>query len=253
MRKMIVAGNWKMYGSSSESELLLKSLIEGEDQAQNCDLIVFPPYVYLHLTQALLQDTDISWGAQDVSFEPKGAFTGEISANMLRDMGCKYTLVGHSERRQYHEETNEQVAKKFIAATIADIKPILCVGETLAERTAGQTLQIVSEQINALLDLENGVKSLYNGVIAYEPVWAIGTGQTATPEEAQEIHSAIRELIAVRDPDLAQRLPLLYGGSVKRENAESLFAMPDIDGGLIGGASLDAQHFLDIAKLCNKY
>lgn len=251
MRQKIVAGNWKMFGSNSENALLCQGILAGVESLNQVKLVVFPPSVYLLQVQQLLLGSPVGLGAQNVSEQPKGPFTGEIATSMLRDVGCEYVLAGHSERRQHYGETDEIVAQKFMAAAIADLKPILCVGETLADRKANNTEQVIASQISALLDLENGANSLYNGAIAYEPVWAIGTGQTATPEQAQVVHASIRAQIAKHDPLLAEQLMILYGGSVKRANAAELFAMPDIDGGLIGGASLDAEHFLDIAKLCN--
>lgn len=251
MPQKIVAGNWKMFGSRAECEALLQSILAKQADAGSVQLVVFPPYLYIPQAQQMLADSTVAWGGQNVSQASEGAFTGEISANMLRDFGCSSVLVGHSERRQLYGETSDEVALKFQAATAAGLSPILCVGETLAQREAGDTVSVVTAQINALLQLENGVNSLYNGAIAYEPVWAIGTGKTASPEQAQAVHSAIRALIAEHDTTLAQQLTILYGGSVKRDNAQALFTMPDIDGGLIGGASLDAEHFLEIAKLCN--
>lgn len=253
MPRKIVAGNWKMHGSLEQSESLLSALQAGVSRAGDVQLVVFPPHLYIPQTQSLLQHSSIAWGAQNVSEQPEGAYTGEVSVSMLSEFGCQFVIVGHSERRQLFAETDGIVANKVVAVAKSGLTPIFCVGETQAEREAGQTLAVIARQINALLQLENGLDSLYNGVIAYEPVWAIGTGLTATPEQAQDVHAAIRRQIAEQNRELAMGLSILYGGSVKRDNAQSLFAMPDINGGLIGGASLDAEHFLDIATLCNNY
>lgn len=250
-RTPLVAGNWKMHGSRAESVMLLKNILNGVSDGVVCDLAVFPPSIYIPQSAEILKESNILFGAQNLSPESKGAYTGEISAAMLIDFGCKSVLVGHSERRQLFGESDEIVAKKYMAAADAGLMPILCVGETLAQRDAGETQAVVSAQINAVIKLQNGVKALYNGVVAYEPIWAIGSGKTASPEQAQEVHAAIRSQIAEADSQLAEQLRILYGGSVNRDNAAALFSMPDIDGGLIGGASLDAEHFLDIARSWN--
>lgn len=252
-RTPLVAGNWKMHGSRAETATLLKNILNGLSDDMNCDVAVFPPSIYIPQVSEILQESRVLFGGQNLSSEPKGAYTGEISAAMLTDFGCHSVLVGHSERRQLFGESSDIVAQKYMAAAQAGLMPVLCVGETLAQRESGETLSVVSAQINAVISLENGLKALYNGVIAYEPVWAIGTGKTASPEQAQEVHAAIRSQIAGVDKPLAEQLRILYGGSVNRNNAAALFAMPDIDGGLIGGASLDAEHFLDIVRLCNNY
>jgi len=250
MRQPMVAGNWKMHGSQHKAKTLVGAIVEGAAQV-GADLVVLPPLVYISQVAGLLAGTNIAWGAQNASEQAEGAYTGEIGAQMLADLGCTYVLVGHSERRTLYNEDNELVAAKFHAASAAGLLPILCIGESLEQREAGQTLDIVKQQLDAVLALENGGKALYNAVVAYEPVWAIGTGRTASPEQAQEVHAAIRARVAEADAAVAEQLRILYGGSVKRDNAASLMAMPDIDGGLIGGASLDAAHFLDIARLCN--
>jgi triosephosphate isomerase len=249
VRKPIVAGNWKMYGSKKSVAQLLTKLQMSID-APGVDVIVFPPYVFLDQTEKILAGSHVYWGAQNVSEKPDGAVTGEISAAMLREFNCSYVLVGHSERRQLFAETSEQVAAKFIMAGKSGLKPVLCVGETMADREAGKTYDIVTEQLAPILAEQDGRMILTDAIIAYEPVWAIGTGLTASPEQAQEMHVWIRQQVAKYDRTLAQRLSILYGGSVKRSNAEALFAMPDIDGGLVGGASLDAEEFLDIIKIC---
>jgi triosephosphate isomerase len=205
-----------------------------------------PPFVYLQEVGRLLKDTDVSLGAQSVCAEPQGAFTGEVSAAMLKDVGCRYVLVGHSERRQIYGESDALVARKFLAAQSQALVPVLCVGETLEEREAERTLQVVSRQLEAVLSV-SGVAALKLAVIAYEPVWAIGTGRTASPEQAQEVHAMIRGKVAALDATIGGSVRILYGGSVKASNARELFAMPDIDGGLVGGASLNADEF---ARIC---
>ncbi|WP_423062761.1 triose-phosphate isomerase [Candidiatus Paracoxiella cheracis] len=251
MRRPFVAGNWKMNGSKESTALLLNELVQGCERVELAELAVFPPFVFLGQCEQVLMRTQISWGAQNVSNEPDGAFTGEISASMLHDFNCRYVIVGHSERRTLYDETNELVAAKFKAALDAEIRPVLCVGETEKQRDAEQTLSVVSEQLAAVLHLHDNLSAFADAVIAYEPVWAIGTGKHATPEQAQEVHAAIREQLRQRDENLADSVRILYGGSVKPDNAEALFAMPDIDGALVGGASLHAEQFLEIGKLCN--
>lgn len=251
MRKKLIAGNWKMHGSKAGVQTLLEELVQGSDRVHKAELAVFPPYVFLEQAQRILSGTKITWGAQNVAIEASGAFTGEISAGMLREFGCHYVLVGHSERRTLYGETNAIVAAKYQAAIAAELSPVVCVGETLQQREEGLTYDVLYAQLNAIFVSDNGVANLSQAVIAYEPVWAIGTGLTATPEMAQEVHAQIRRWVAEYDKTIAQNLRILYGGSVKRDNAAALLAMPDIDGGLIGGASLNAVEFLDIADLCN--
>jgi len=244
MRHKIVAGNWKMHGSRAENTALIEAIIaQVTDDRVSC--IVCPPFVYLHDAWRLLRSSAVALGAQDVCAEALGAYTGEISASMLQDVGCRYTLAGHSERRAMYGDTNALVARKFVAAQSRELIPILCVGEQLSEREAGQTNEVVGAQLDAVLQL-SGVQSLSAAVIAYEPVWAIGTGRTATPEQAQEVHDFIRQRVAREDAKIAAGLRILYGGSVKAGNARDIFAMPDVDGGLIGGASLKAEEFLAI-------
>src|SRR5512143_1990746 len=235
MRKKLVAGNWKMHGSLAENAALLAAL---KPALAGIEAAVCVPFPYLAQVQAALAGSSIAWGAQNVSEQTKGAFTGEVSASMLLDFGCTYVIVGHSERRHIRGEGDALVAKKFSAARKAGLTPILCVGELLEERERGETEAVVERQMNAVIDLD-GIEGLSRAVIAYEPVWAIGTGRTATPEQAQEVHAFIRALVRRKDPALADRLLILYGGSVKGSNAAGLFHMPDIDGGLIGGASLE--------------
>jgi triosephosphate isomerase (TIM) len=246
-RRRIVAGNWKMHGSKQENQQLLDGLMArgAIDDAVTC--VVCPPFVYLAEAVRVLRGSAIGVGAQDVCAELSGAFTGEVSAAMLRDVGCQYSLVGHSERRAIYSESDSLVARKFAATQALALLPILCVGESLAERDAEQTHAVVSRQLDAVIELA-GVASLSKAVIAYEPVWAIGTGRTATPAQAQDVHAFIRRRVAGHDASIAAGIRILYGGSVKASNAAELFAMPDVDGGLIGGASLKAEEFLAIWK-----
>ncbi len=245
MRRPFVAGNWKMHGSRGENAQLLDGLLQNLPAQTSADIAVCPPFVYLWEIARLLKSSVVALGAQSVCAESMGAFTGEVSANMLRDIGCTYVIVGHSERRAIYKEDDALVARKFLAAQSQSLVPILCVGETLEERERGQTTSVVSRQLSAVLDVA-GVGSLTNAVVAYEPVWAIGTGKTATPEQAQEVHAHIRADVAKHDAKIASQLRILYGGSVKAANAREIFAMPDVDGGLIGGASLKADEFLKI-------
>jgi triosephosphate isomerase len=245
-RHPIIAGNWKMHGTKqSVSQLLtaFKNKIKFNDPVE---MIVFPPFTFLGEAEQLLIDSPIHWGGQNIAAETQGAFTGEISAAMLREFGCQYALVGHSERRQLYGESDAIIAKKYKLALEANLQPILCLGETLEQRKKDQTAAVVTEQLSRILAHMGGAHALSDVIIAYEPVWAIGTGLTATPEQAQEVHAHLRQTIASQDADLASRARILYGGSVKASNAAALFAMADIDGGLIGGASLDAQEFLQI-------
>jgi triosephosphate isomerase (TIM) len=247
MRKKLVAGNWKMNGLLASNALLLADLSKAVPTALNAQLAVCVPYPYLFQAAAALTGTPISLGAQDVSEQLKGAFTGEVSGAMLADFGCRYVLVGHSERRSLYGDTNEFVAAKFAAAQAAGLTPILCVGETLAEREAGVTMQVITKQLEAVL-AKSGIAALSAAVIAYEPVWAIGTGRTASPDQAQEVHAQIRARIEQDHSAVAADVQILYGGSMKPENAAELMRQKDIDGGLIGGASLIADDFLAIAR-----
>jgi triosephosphate isomerase (TIM) len=245
MRLPIVAGNWKMHGSRSETARLIEELLAHCPPAPVAVCVICPPFVYLHEAARLLRDSQLSLGAQDVCAEAHGAFTGEVSAAMLKDVGCEYVIVGHSERRLLYRESDQLIARKFGAAHAKGLVPILCVGEQLAEREAGRTREVVARQLDVVLEL-CGAGALEQGVIAYEPVWAIGTGRNAAPEQAQEVHAFIRARIGARDARIAAVTRILYGGSVKAGNAAELFAMPDVDGGLIGGASLKADEFLAI-------
>jgi len=247
MRQALIAGNWKMNGSRASTRELLDGIKSGMSAIKSAELAVCVPFPYLSDVENQLSGSNISWGAQNLSVEEKGAFTGETSASMLLDFSCKYVIVGHSERRSLYGEDDALVAKKYAVARKAGLKPILCVGETLAEREQNITEKVVARQLKALLDLE-GVASLADGVIAYEPVWAIGTGKTASPEQAQDVHAFIRSMIAKLDADVADKVQILYGGSMNPTNAAELLAKPDIDGGLIGGASLKAEDFLAIGK-----
>ena len=245
MRLPIVAGNWKMHGSRSETARLIEELLAQCPPTPVAACVVCPPFVYLQEAGRLLRDSQFSLGAQDVCADAQGPFTGEVSAAMLKDVGCEYVIVGHSERRLLYRESDQLIARKFGAAYGKGLVPILCVGEQLAEREAGRTREVVARQLDAVLEL-CGAGALEQGVIAYEPVWAIGTGRNASPEQAQDVHAFIRARIGARDARIATATRILYGGSVKAGNAAELFAMPDVDGGLIGGASLKADEFLAI-------
>lgn len=247
MRRKLVAGNWKLNGSKASIETLLKGILAGATNLNRVGVAVCAPYVYLPMTQDLLANSSIALGAQDVSEQDSGAFTGEVSAPMLKEFGCTCVIVGHSERRALYGEKDDDTARKFAATRKQGLTPILCVGESLEEREQGITEAVVARQLDAVITLE-GVAALADAVIAYEPVWAIGTGKTATPQQAQDVHAFIRGKIAELDVSVAEKVQILYGGSVKGSNAAELFAMPDIDGGLIGGASLNAQEFLAICE-----
>jgi triosephosphate isomerase len=244
MRRMLVAGNWKMHGSRADNGRLVEAIVGAPTHA-SVDYLICPPYVYLAEIARQLRGSAVKLGAQNVSAEAHGAYTGEVSAAMLRDVGCDYVIVGHSERRMLNGEDDALVARKFAVAHARGLIPILCVGEQLSEREAGSTHEVVARQLDTVLDL-SGVASLTRAVIAYEPVWAIGTGRTASPEQAQDVHVFIRQRVAYRDAKIAEGLQILYGGSVKQGNVRELFAQGDVDGGLIGGASLKAEEFLSI-------
>lgn len=244
-RAGFVAGNWKMHGSLVRNQELLDAVVSGTRSLQNVSCVVCVPYPYIAQTQSVLEGSHVIWGGQNVSQYHHGAYTGEVSADMLADLGCQYVIVGHSERRTLFGEGNQVVAEKFRAAQERSITPILCVGETLAQRESDETEQVIAMQLDAVIDLA-GIEALGQSVIAYEPVWAIGTGKTATPQQAQDVHKFIRSRIAVHGGGIAENIQILYGGSVKADNARELFTMPDIDGGLIGGASLVAAEFISI-------
>jgi triosephosphate isomerase len=247
MRKRLVAGNWKMHGSHSQIHSLVAGIKHGLTTISAIDTVLFPTFVHLHAVRELIAGSSLQLGAQNLHPGTSGAFTGEVSATMLRDSGCQYVLVGHSERRHLFHEDLALVAAKFQAAVQAGLKPILCVGETLIEREKGATQAVIEQQLASVIELV-GIAAFQHAVIAYEPVWAIGTGLTATPEQAQEVHAFIRHRVSQQHADLANSICLLYGGSLKGDNAPALFAMPDIDGGLVGGASLEAQSFLAICS-----
>jgi triosephosphate isomerase (TIM) len=244
MRRKLVAGNWKMNGSRAANASLVAPLVAAAAELA-CDVLVCPPAVYLTDVVAAAAGSRLAVGAQNLCAEPPGAFTGEIAAAMLRDVGVTHVLVGHSERRALYGETDEVVARKFLAAQAAGLIPILCVGETLDEREADATESVVGRQAGAVIDAA-GIEAFRSAIVAYEPVWAIGTGRTASPEQAQAVHRYIRDLFVEKDAIVGDQLRLLYGGSVKAANATDLFGMPDVDGGLVGGASLKADEFLGI-------
>jgi triosephosphate isomerase len=234
-----------MHGSRAENAELIEALLLGVPGQTTAEIAVCPPFVHLWEVGRQLKASNVLLGAQSVCAEAVGAFTGEISGTMLKDVGCRYVIVGHSERRALYKEDDALVARKFLVTHANGLVPILCVGETLDERERGQTTSVVSRQLGAVLDLA-GVAAFDAAVVAYEPVWAIGTGKNATPEQAQEVHAHIRSVVGARDAKIAARLRILYGGSVKASNAREIFAMPDVDGGLVGGASLKADEFLKI-------
>ena len=243
MRRKLVIGNWKMQGSRAANEPLLAAI--AQSRPFGCDVAVCPPFPYLAEVALAFAGSDLRWGAQDCSVHEQGAFTGEVSAAMLAEFGCRYAIVGHSERRQYHDESDQLVADKAKAALARGVTPIVCVGESLAQREAGETDAVVKRQLSAVIHtLAHCAGEM---VVAYEPVWAIGTGRTATPEQAQAVHALLRAQLHAATPH-ADQMKILYGGSVKAENAATLFAQPDIDGGLIGGASLKANDFIAICR-----
>jgi triosephosphate isomerase (TIM) len=246
MRARLVAGNWKMHGNLATNQVLLDAL-RGLPGDEKVAYAVCPPFPYLPQVAELLGGSPVRWGAQNLCEHDAGAYTGEVSGAMLRDLGCRYAIVGHSERRTLYGEGDERVAAKFEAARRSGLTPILCVGETLAERESGQTEAVLTRQLKAVLE-RAGVKAFTDAVLAYEPVWAIGTGRTASREQAQSAHAFLRGMVRKRDGAIGDGLTILYGGSVKPANAAELFAMPDVDGGLIGGASLVAADFLAICE-----
>jgi triosephosphate isomerase len=250
MRQTLVAGNWKMNGSLESIKSLLDGIKAGAGEVTSAEMAVCCPAVYIDSVSSQLKDTSIAFGGQDISTHESGAYTGEISGSMWNDFNCKYVIIGHSERRTYHNESDELVAEKFEVARKAGLIPLFCIGETLEEREGGITEEVVARQVNAVID-RLGVDMLGEGVIAYEPVWAIGTGVTATPEQAQETHAYIRSMIAEKSQEVADKIQILYGGSMNAGNAAELLACADIDGGLIGGASLKPADFLAIGKAAN--
>jgi len=251
MRDLLIAGNWKMNGNTIMVAELVNGIIKDLDALSSCNILLCPPFPYINLVSQHIINSPIYLGAQNLSEHASGPFTGEVSAEMLKDLGCQYVIVGHSERRVLMGETNEIIAKKFITAVKSNLIPILCIGESMDEREQGLTASVISNQLNAILNKIN-TSDLSGAVIAYEPIWAIGTGMTATPDEAQEVHAHIRAEINKSSKKVAENIQILYGGSVNGSNADSLFSMPDIDGGLIGGASLTSLEFLSIVKATNK-
>jgi len=249
MRRTLIAGNWKMNGSFSANQTLLTGIIAGLPVGDAVETLVCAPAPYLAQCADVLEKSSVAWGAQDVSDHAKGAFTGEVSAAMLADCRCKYVIVGHSERRAYHAESNELVAQKAVLALSENIMPVVCVGETLEQRESGATNEVVAAQLQAVIDVLTD-EQLARIVVAYEPVWAIGTGKTATPQMAQDVHAFLRSQLAIKSVAAANVVRILYGGSMKPENAKELLAMEDIDGGLIGGAALSSVDFLAIISAC---
>lgn len=250
MRQPLVAGNWKLNGSLESVAALLSGITDRFSRVRNTEVAICPPCVYLEHAHQLLQGVDIALGAQDCSDQKKGAYTGEVSAAMIREFGCKYIIVGHSERRHLYAESDATVAMKFERVRENNLIPILCVGETLKDRESGHTETVIARQLDAILE-RSGIEGFRHAVIAYEPVWAIGTGKTATPVQAQQVHAFVRSRLEVLDKEIAAHIRILYGGSMKPENASSLLQENDIDGGLIGGAALEAEDFIAIAAAGN--
>lgn len=246
MRKTIIAGNWKMNASKASVKSLIDGILSGMEGV-NSEVLVCVPFPYMSQVESLIEGSNLKLGAQNININSSGAFTGEVSADMIKDFGAKHVIVGHSERRSLYGETSSVVAEKTKAALGAGLSPLLCVGESLEQREAGKTETVVAEQINAVIELV-GIESFDSIIIAYEPVWAIGTGMTATPEQAQAVHFFIRNLLGESSENIAQKTPILYGGSMNAGNAVELISCPDIDGGLIGGAALKAEDFLQICK-----
>ena len=246
MRKTIVAGNWKMNASKDSVNSLVNDILSGVSGV-NAEVIVCAPFPYLALVDSLIDGSSLMLGAQNLNVNSSGAFTGEVSAEMIKDFGANHVIVGHSERRSLYGETSEIVAEKTKAAIDSGLTPLLCLGESLDQRESGKTESVISEQLTKVIDLV-GIEAFKNIIIAYEPVWAIGTGMTATPEQAQAVHMYIRALLATSNQDIAEKTPILYGGSMNAGNAAELISRPDIDGGLIGGAALKAEDFLKICK-----
>lgn len=254
MRKPLVAGNWKMNGSSESNKALLEGILSKADTFSDIEVALFPPAVYLGQVQSALSGTDLAWGTQNLSQFEKGAYTGEISASMLADFGCQYVLIGHSERRCLYAELDLDqclldriIAEKYEMAVRAGITPIICIGESPDEHAVGRTEEVVLRLLDTVI-AHQGVEGLAHTVLAYEPVWAIGTGRSATPEWAQDVHSFMRQRVAKHDKEIAENIRILYGGSIKGNNAAPLFLQPDIDGGLVGGGSLDAYEFVKICQ-----
>jgi triosephosphate isomerase len=247
MRRKLIAGNWKMHLTREEASALLDAIKKGAADLRQVDVAVFPSFIYLPLAENILAKSPVTWGGQNMYMGESGAFTGEISGPMLLGYGCRYVLIGHSERRLVFFEDLPLVAAKFKAAIQCGLQPVLCLGETLVQREKDLTERVISEQLESVIE-SAGIDVFHQAVIAYEPVWAIGTGLTATPEQVQSVHAFIRRQLARHHIEVASTMRILYGGSVKADNAKALFAMPDVDGGLVGGASLNAAHFLEICQ-----
>ena len=250
MRRKLVVANWKMHGNLASNQQLLEAYIQSLKDLRNVDVVVCVPYPYLAQVQSLLKATSIAWGAQNLSKDPIGAFTGEVSASMLKDFGATHVIIGHSERATAYCESDENIATKFMQAKSQGLTPILCVGETLIEREAGVMEMVVAKQIDTIVSMY-GASLFADAIVSYEPIWAIGTGLAATPDQAQSMHEFIRNRIADHDKDAANSLKILYGGSVNPQNAVQLFVMQDIDGGLIGRCSLNAEEFEGICRAAN--
>lgn len=251
VRKPLIAGNWKMHGSLNQAKLLVDGIKKGAQAFSDIDILVIPTFVHLIPVKEALASSPIFLGAQNLYLGTQGALTGEVSGPMLAELGCRFVLIGHSERRTIFHEDLPLIAAKFKAALDAGLTPILCIGETRAQRESGETENVLRAQLESVIEL-TGITALQQAVIAYEPVWAIGTGLTATPEQAQAAHAYIRQLIEQNNVDIARTIRILYGGSMKADNAPALLAMPDIDGGLIGGASLDANSFVAICAAASQ-
>lgn len=247
MRRPIVLGNWKMNGTCSSTPQLLEEILTGMAKGVNAEVGVCVPFIFLPITAEKLNGSILGWGSQNVADQDIGAYTGEISAAMLKQYGCRFAIVGHSERRCLYYESNDLVARRFDRACAHDLVPILCVGETIEQRESNATFEVIYNQLSAVLRV-SGINSFSNAIIAYEPVWAIGTGKTATPEQTREVHAYIRRIMTELNPSIGSEVRIIYGGSVNPDNARTLFSMDDIDGGLIGGASLDAESFLSIIQ-----
>ena len=248
MRRKLVVGNWKMHGSLAQSTALLQEVVAATTEfSDELEISICPSYIHLGLAKELLQNTPLLLGAQDLNSEPEGPQTGEVSASMLADFGASYVIVGHSERREIFQESDQLVAVKIAAAQATGLTPILCIGESLEQRQQGLTEEIVIAQLSAVID-QVGIQAFNRAVIAYEPIWAIGTGQTASPTQAQGVHWILRDHLAAQDAAVAGSIRIIYGGSVKADNAKALFLQADIDGGLVGGASLKAEEFISICK-----
>lgn len=247
MRRTLIAGNWKMNGSLQSIAELMDGIKAGVSDVSNADFAVCPPAVYLMSVKDLIEDAPIGLGSQNICDQESGAFTGELAPSMLKEAGCQYAIIGHSERRSLYGESDELIASRFAMAAKSGITPIFCIGETLEERESGITEDVVSRQLDAVINTQ-GIEALGSSVIAYEPVWAIGTGKTATPEQAQDVHAFIRNKLDALNVEVAAKVQILYGGSMNAGNAKELLSQPDIDGGLIGGASLKAADFLAIGK-----